>query len=376
MIQSMNSVREAFPILRDKVQLSSCSQSALHVDVKNAIHRYVNTWEESGMDWGGWMQACENARAQFAKMINADLDEIAIVSSVSHGLSSVAASLQNEKRKKVFVTDFDFPTVGHIWLSHQENYKVEFIKNKLAETITAEDYRAQVDEETLLVSTSHVSFYDGFKQNLKEIATAIHEKGAYLLVDAYQSLGQTPIDVKEMEVDMLTAGLQKYALGTPGIAFLYINKKISERLTPKITGWFGQHDPFAFDIKNISYAEATKRFDSGTFPMINGFAAESALTILNNYGIEKIEQQLEQLSAFTINAAEEKGLIVKSPKDIKKKGSNTAIYVKNASEIESKLAQQGIILSARNDVIRIAPHFYNTKDDIHIAIDKLTEILY
>ena len=367
--------RKSFPILNNKIQLSSCSQSALHTDVKEAINNYVNSWEEKGMDWEGWMIACENARLEFAKMINADVSEVAMVSSVSHAVSSIATSLTGEEKKKVLITDFDFPTVGHVWLSHDENYEVNFIGRDKSDLNAGVDYERFVDDDTLIVNTSHVSFYDGYKQNLKEIANAVHEKGAYIFIDAYQSLGQFPIDVKEANVDMLCSGLQKYALGIPGIAFLYIKEEIAEKMTPKITGWFGQRNPFAFDIKNIEYAKNAKRFDSGTFPMINGFAAEAALKVLNKYQISDIEKHLEQLSLVAIREADKSGLLIKGPKDVKKKGSNTAIYVENASEVERNLKEKGIILSARNDVIRIAPHFYNTEEDIVTAVEELALLL-
>lgn len=375
MIEMFQESREQFPILKNKIQLSSCSQSAMHRDVKNAIYNYIHSWEENGMDWSGWMRACENARSEFAKLINANVNEVAIVSSVSHGVSAVATSLSNHDRKKVVITDFDFPTVGHVWLSHQDKFTIHFIQNSEDNFIEPGDYVPHIDEDTLIVNTSHVSYYDGHKQDLKEVARVIHEKGAYLFVDAYQSLGQCAIDVKEMNIDMLCAGLQKYALGIPGIAFLYIKKEIAEKLTPKITGWFGQKNPFSFDIKRTTYAEAARRFDTGTFPMINGFAAEAALKLLNRYQVTNIEKHLQQLSRVAIEEASERGLVVKSPKDAERKGSNTAIYSENASQIEKTLADKDIIVSARNDVIRIAPHFYNTVDEVSFAVREIAGIL-
>ncbi|WP_174614639.1 aminotransferase class V-fold PLP-dependent enzyme [Virgibacillus ihumii] len=370
-----NQTRQKFPILKNKIQASSCSQSALHTDVKQSIENYVKSWETYGMDWGSWMQACEDARSEFAKMINADISEVAIVSSVSHGISSIATSFQNTNKKSIAVTDFDFPTVGHIWLSQSDKYNINFIESNEEGLVSIDAYNKSVDNDTFIVSTSHVSFYNGFKQDLKKVGEAVHDKGAYLFVDAYQSLGQCKIDVKEMDIDMLTAGLQKYALGTPGIAFLYVKGDLTKNLTPKVTGWFGQNNPFAFDIKNIDYAKKTKRFDTGTYPMINGFSAATALKIINSLEVSAIESYLQELSSVAIEEAEKHGLTVKSPKSTKEKGSNTAIYVQNASEVEQQLAEKGIIVSARNDVIRIAPHFYNTEYEIKLIVKALADLI-
>lgn len=374
-MNEMTKIRQNFPILQEKIQLSSCSQSAMHKDIEEAVNTYLDAWKTKGMDWGGWMQACEHARKEFAEMINAEVDEVAIVSSVSHAVSSIAASLDPTDRNKVLITDFDFPTVGHVWQSFMDQYQIQFLDSHQDGTLNLEDYKQNIDEQTLVVNTSHISFYNGFKQNLKEIAKEVHQKGAYFFVDAYQSLGQTPIDVKEMNVDFLASGLQKYALGAPGIAFLYVKKDIAEQLTPKVTGWFGQDNPFAFDIKNITYAEGAKRFDSGTFPMINGFAAEAGLTILNQYNMEEIEEHLQHLSKATMEEADHYGLTIKSPRDVSLKGSNTAIYAENASEVEQQMAQRGYIVSARNDVIRIAPHFYNTEADVRSAVQELSKLM-
>lgn len=341
----------------------------MHNDVKKSVNKYLETWETNGMQWDGWMTACESAREKFAKLINADTEEIAIVSSVSHAVSAVAASFRHTRDKgKVFITEDDFPCVGHVWLS-QEDFDVSFLSCDSG-GFEPED-AARIPTDTLLTSVSHVSYYNGFKMNLQEVAKAIHQRGSYVFVDAYQSAGQTPIDVKQMDVDFLAAGMQKYLLGIPGIAFLYVKKGIAEEITPKITGWFGQSNPFDFDLQHVNYAEGARRFDSGTFPIINGYAADAAFDILLDIGIENIEAYLQTLSEHVIQYAETRGLIVKSPKNPEKKGSNTAIKVDNASEVEKRMKEKGFIVSARNDVIRIAPHFYNTKKDVEDAIDTL-----
>lgn len=374
-MSNITQIRKSFPILDSSIQLSSCSQSALHLRVKNAVNQYISSWEHEGMDWESWMGACEEARMHFATMINADLDEVAIVSSVSHAVSSIATSLNNQEKSKVLITDFDFPTVGHVWLSHQERFNIEFIEADENGIISLDTYIKHLDQNTSIVNTSHVSFYNGFKQDITAISEEVHKHNALLFVDAYQSAGQVNIDVKKMGIDMLAAGMQKYMLGIPGIAFLYVKKEISEKLTPKITGWFGQENPFAFEIKNSVYAPSTRRFDSGTFPMINGFAAKEALAILLEQGVNNIESYLTELSYVAIEEAKKHNFQIASPLNVYHKGSNTAIKLEKASQIEKEMKKRGFIVSARNDVLRFAPHFYNTKEDIQQAFAQLATIL-
>lgn len=367
--------RNKFPILKNKIQLSSCSQSAISVNVKEAINTYIQSWETEGMNWGGWMEAVEGARQEFAALINADPADVAVVSSVSQAASAIATSLNFDGNKnKIVLTDMDFPCIGHVWLSQQDRGAgISFI-DAVDNQIPLEKYETAITNETLLTSVSHVAYYNGFQQDIKEIAKIAHSKGSLLFVDAYQSAGNVAIDVQESNVDFLATGLQKYLLGIPGIAFLYIKKQVAEELKPKVTGWFGQADPFAFSIKEVTYANGARKFDSGTPAMINGFAAKSGLKLLLDAGMDRVEAYLKDLSDYTIHYAHEKGLTVKSPHTSDMKGSTTAIYVPNANEMEAAMKNHGIIVSARKDVIRIAPHFYNTEEDVREAIDLLVKL--
>ncbi|WLD94762.1 aminotransferase class V-fold PLP-dependent enzyme [Alkalihalobacillus sp. AL-G] len=367
--------RNHFPILKNRIQLSSCSQSALHFQVKQAIHDYVKSWEENGMNWESWVDACEQARDKFATLINADPDEIAIVSSVSHAVSAIASSLSegHSERDEIIINEADFPCVGHVWLSHT-NFHVKFMSGE--QPIEPETYYKKfVSEQTLLTSVSHISYYNGSRLELDKISKVVHSKGSYLFVDAYQSAGQVEVDVKRDNIDFLATGTQKYLLGVPGIAFLYVKKEIAEQLTPKVTGWFGQENPFAFDIKQVKYAQGARRFDSGTPAMMNGFAANSALEVILDVGIDRIEAHLKELSEHTYQQAIRYGMTVKSPASPTDRGSMIAVLTPNAPEVEKQLKEQNIIVSARNDVIRIAPHFYNTKEDINCALQALEKDL-
>jgi selenocysteine lyase/cysteine desulfurase len=320
--------RKHFKSFDNYIQLSSCSQSAMSTQVKQAVQEYMDSWEREGMDWISWMEAVETSRRHFATLINADVDDIAVVSSVSHAASAVATSLDFIPGKsKILVTDMDFPCIGHVWLSQQSRgAEIQFIPSEEGQ-IPLDHYRKMIDSETLLTSISHVAYYNGFQQNIKEIAKIAHEKGSLLFVDAYQSAGNVSIDVKASNVYFLASGLQKYLLGVPGIAYLYIKREIAEQLIPRVTGWFGQSNPFAFDTKHVDYASGARRFDSGTAAMINGYAAKAALELILEVGMDRIEPYLKELSSYTLQYVQEKGLVIKSPLNYEYKGSNTATFI-------------------------------------------------
>ncbi|SEG70355.1 Selenocysteine lyase/Cysteine desulfurase [Paenibacillus sp. UNC499MF] len=339
------------------------------------MKEYTDGWLAEGMDWTAWVDRVEMAKQSFATLINASSDEIAVLPSVSLAAAAVASALHfTTPRNKIVTTEMDFPSIGHVWLAQQSRgAQIAFVPSENNE-IPIEFYDQCVDEQTLIVSMSHVAYYNGLKQDLKQISSLVHDKGARLFVDAYQSAGCVAIDVKEMDVDFLAAGAQKYLLGIPGIAFLYVKKELADELQPSITGWFGRIDPFSFDVKSLDYAEGTRRFDTGTPPMINAYAANAALELMNQIGVNRIESYLNELSNFAISYGQEKGLAIASPLDLKRKAANTAFQCPDASRIELKMRERGVIVSARNDVIRMAPHFYNKKEEVALAIDMLCEL--
>lgn len=377
MIHPFKEQRKWFPTLTNTTHLSSCSQSAISLPVKDAIHSYLQSWTENGMDWNGWMNEVQNAKNEFARLINADPEEIAVLSSVSDAASAFAGALTfSPERNKVVTTDIDFPCVGHVWLSHERrNAQVTFLPAEEDQTISFESYEKTIDSNTLVTSIPHVSYYNGFKQDLKLLSSLAHSKGSYLFVDAYQSAGSVMIDVKDSNVDALVAGAQKFLLGIPGIAFMYVKKELANTLEPLTTGWFSRKNPFAFTNRILDYADGTRRFDTGTPPMINAYAARAGLSLLNDIGIEPIEKYLNHLSSLCIETAQKHQLEIASPLDIDQKGSNTAIRVKHASDLESHLKSQGIIVAARNDVLRIAPHFYNTEEEIIKTVEAIAHAL-
>lgn len=368
--------RTLFPTLSETIHLSSCSQSAISHPVKESIESYLSSWTNNGMDWEGWMTKVYEAKVAFAELINASPDEIAVLSSVSDAASSFANALDfSGKRNKVVTTDIDFPCIGHVWLSQQRRGASVTFLPETNHSIFLEQYEQNIDETTLVTSIPHVSYYNGFIQDIKAISSIAHSCGSLLFVDAYQSAGSVPIDVKEMGIDALATGTQKYLLGIPGIAFLYVNKNLADTLQPSTTGWFSRVNPFAFDHKLLDYADGTRRFDTGTPMMINAYAAHAGISLLNEIGVSSIKSYLDELSTIAINTAKKHRLAIASPIEVSKKGSNTAIRVENASELEQFLKSKKMIVSARNDVIRIAPHFYNTAEEIARVIEEVAHAL-
>jgi selenocysteine lyase/cysteine desulfurase len=369
--------RALFPILASRAQLSSCSQSALSHPVSDAIQRYMGSWQNEGMDWGGWQIVLDHAKAEFAKLIGADAGDIAVMSCVSDLASSFGNTLAFDSGKNgIVMGEIDFPSLGHVWLAQQSRgAEVQFLSADGQGAIALEAYESTISDETRLVSVSHVSYSTGFRQDIGAIAALAHAKDALIFVDAYQSVGAMSIDVLRDDIDVLVCGAQKYLLGCPGIAFMYVRRDLAQRLKPANTGWFGRVNPFSFDVRQLDYADGARRFDTGTPPYINAAAADAGMTLLNSLDMAVVEPYIEQLSSVALQAARQHGLRIASPLDPKLKGSNTAIHVDDSAAVEKKMAAAGFVVAARGSLIRVAPHFYNTEAEVAGAMAALAKLI-
>lgn len=368
-------LKKEFPILENTIHVGNCSQSPQCNKVRKTIEDYLDDWSMNGMSWDCWIEETMKAKKEFAKLINADADEVAISTSVSQATSSIASALEPHlNKRKIVTTEAEFPTIGYVWLAQRKHgFDVEFVPIKEGK-IDMNSYDKYIDQNTLLTSITHVCYQNGFKQDIEKICELAHHRGSLAYVDAYQSLGTVMVDVKRMKIDMLSSGNLKYLLGAPGIAFLYISKEILPYLKPTVTGWFGQENPFSFKINDLDYAKDARRFETGTPPILASYAARAGMEIINELGVENIQERVEALSDYTIKGALLRGLQVTSPLNPKQKGAITSLKVDDAPKVEKSLKENNIIASARGDVIRIAPHFFTEKNDIDIVMENLKNI--
>jgi selenocysteine lyase/cysteine desulfurase len=371
----INQWRSRISLLERFIPMNNCSRGPLLDSVRDAAHAYLRSWDDDGMDWDGWMAEVEGARAEFAALINADPDDVAVLSSVSQATASVAGALDYGERSHVLASRAEFPTVGQVWLAHERvGAQVNWVDVQDG-VVPIDSYREAVTQDTRVVSACHGYYQTGFKQDLDALVDIAHGAGAYLFVDAYQTAGTHPIDVQRTPVDFLTAGNLKYLMGAPGIAFLYVQPEAAERLRPTMTGWFGQQNPFAFKVDELEYADGARRLDSGTPPIWNAYVAKAGMAAIREIGVAEILDWTEHLSALLIEGGDRRGLKRLGPSDPALKTPSTAFLCPGDSHTaESMLRERGVIGSARGPVIRYAPHFYSTADDVERALDALADV--
>jgi selenocysteine lyase/cysteine desulfurase len=366
-------IRSQFPVFEEKIYLNSCSQGALSKRVEAGFLEYLHSWHKHGSPWELWIEHYEAARSLFARFIGAEPDEVALLASASAGVNSIASALSFKHRRKVVLGEFEFPTMGHIWLAQRRcGAEVVFVK-AADDRLTVEGYDELIDHDTLIVPLTHICFMNGFRMPVAEITEIAHDRGALVLLDDYQDCGTRPIDVKAMDLDFYVSGTLKYLLGPPGLAFMYVRRSLASSLVPSVTGWFGQANPFAFDVKLFDPAPGTRRFESGTPPIPSIYGACEGVRLLEEIGLQRVATQVGTMTRALLEGARELGIRIKTPSD--SAGPLVVLQSKEADALVQKFAARNVVVSSRHDGLRISFHVYNTLDDVHAVLQLLEENL-
>jgi len=362
-------IRSRFRIFDRKIYMNTCSQGALSDAVEAGFDDFIASWHEQVSPWERWVEYYEAARTAFANFINASPDEVAIVTSVSAGINSIASAFDFRERQKVVMGEFEFPTMGHVWLGQRaRGADVRFVSAD-GNGIPIANYERAIDRHTLIVPLTHVCFKNGFRSEVSAVTEIAHNSGALVMLDDYQDCGTRPVNVKAMDLDFYLTGTLKYLLGPPGLAFLYVRKELISSLTPSITGWFAQANPFAYNPQLFELSPTARRFESGTPSVPNVYGAVPGFQLLEKIGMENVAAHIKSLARALLRSASELGIVTKTPED--STGPLVVLHSKDTTLLVKKLAEDDIVASNRYDGLRISFHVYNTMDDAQAVLEIL-----
>lgn len=370
---NFEALRKEFPVLARKTYLNSGSYCALANEVRAAFEAYMEDRLLVGANWDVWVAKNESVRSLSAALLHASPEEIAVTASVSAGLNALASALDfSGPRNKVVVSDFEFPTNAQIWHAQEpRGARVVHVHRAADGYIPLEMFEQAIDERTQLVAVTHVCFRNGAKLDIGGIARLAHAKGAKMLVDCYQSAGSLDIDVKALDLDFAVGGMLKYLLGTAGIAFLYVRDSLVQSLLPTHSGWFAQADIAAMDISANRPARNARRFEAGTPPVVNCYAAEAGLKLLLRVGTEAIERRVYALTRRCMQRLNEIGWAAVTPSADARRGATVALPARDPARLVAELMQRDIVTSFRDSNVRASFHFYNDENDVESFVAAL-----
>ena len=372
--------RPEFPILARTTYMISNSLGAMPRGVSDSVQDYCDTWATRGVraweeKW--WMMAREVGDS-IGAIMNAPAGSVSLQLNVTSCQAVIASCFDfSGRRKKVVYSDMNCPSVMYFWEAQRSRgARVQMVPTDDGIHVPTERLLDAIDEETLLVPISHVVFRSSYINDAKAIIEKAHRVGAHVVLDTFQSLGNVPVDVQELNVDFTVGGVLKWLCGGPGTSYLYVRPDLGRKLEPKLTGWFAHENPFAFETGEIRYGDAPFRFMQGTSNVPGFYTAMPGLKIIREAGVQRIREKSKKMTARLIELADQRGWKVNAPRDPEQRGGTVAINMPNSKEVCAELLRQDVLVDWRpNAGVRFSPHFYNTMEEIDRAIHAVDEIL-
>jgi kynureninase len=297
--------------------------------------------------------------------------------SICQAIINSCFDFSNSQRNKIVTESLNFPSNLYIYNAlKRDGARLQVVPSDDGITVPLERMLEAIDEETLLVSVSHVIFRSSFIQDIKAITERAHEVGSYVVADIYQSAGTVPLDVREVGLDFATGGSVKWLCGGPGAGYLYVKRDLWPRLEPKVTGWLAHKHPFAFEIGAQDYAEDIYRFLHGSPNVPGMYAAMSGYEIINEVGVENIREKSIRQTARLIELAEESGFKVNCSKNAQERGGTVVIDVPHGEQVTKELLRRDFLVDYRPGAgIRVAPHFYTKDEELELTVREIKTIL-
>ncbi len=358
--------RLEFPVTEEYIYLDNAAVGPIPKRVLDAVFETCAEKCYGELHWQDWEALVEDVRKMIASLINGYAEEIALTPNTSEGISIVANGIEWKKGENIVTTDMEFPSNLIPWQVQAKKYNIQLrIVPSKNGRLHMEDFEKLIDEKTRIVAVSHIQFSNGLKMNLKELSKLAHEKGAYLVTDAVQSIGQMHVDVKELDVDFLASSGYKWLLSPLATGFLYLRRELIEQIGLSILGYRSAEDMKNFAFREFKPADTARRFEHGqlNFP---GFAGmREAIRMLKEVGIYRIEKRIKSLTSQIVeNIREKKNLEIVSPLEPEYRSGILNIKCQNPDKTQAKMHKKRVILSVRQGGLRISPHFYNTPEEI------------
>jgi kynureninase len=373
--------RGEFPILSTCTYLISNSLGAMPREVYDRLRDFADTWATLGVRaWGaGWFELKQTAGDKIAPLMGAPLGTVLVQenASIANSVLFSGMDFSDTRRSKVIVTDQDFPSdIYALRRMMPAHIEVEVIHSHDGMTIDTDELLNAIDERTRLVSLSHVLFRSAYIMPVQPIIEKAHQVGAQVLLNGYHSVGVIPVDVTALNVDFYIGGTLKWLCGGPGGVFMYVRPDLLKTLEPKITGWFAHQQPFAFDVENFLLREDVQRLANGTPSIASLYAIQPGPEIIGQVSVDNIRTKSIRQTSLLIELADSAGIEIFSPRNSDVRGGTITLRPDHAYEISRELLARNIVIDFRQGAgIRVAPHFYNTDDEIRLVIDAIQDIL-
>ena len=372
--------RREFPIVETCTYLVSHSLGAMPRKAADYLQEFADTWGSRGVRawYEGWWEIGRETGNLLAPVLGVEKNAISMHQNVTVAQAVIASCFSyGHPRHKIVMTDLEFPS-NHYLFEGFRRYGAEIVYVPSSDPIRIDLQRLldAIDERTVLVPLSYVLFKSAAITDVRAVIDKAHHVGAHVILDVYQGAGAVPIDLNGWDADFAVGGSVKWLCGGPGAGYLYVRPDLARMLKPSFVGWAAHEEPFAFATGAVRHAGSPERFQSGTPNVPSLYSARAGYEIVGAIGVPAIRERSLALTRRIIAAAQAAGYRLNTPLDDRERGGSVIIDVPNSAAVADELIKRGVIIDHRPGAgIRMAPHFYNTEQEIDHAMAVLRELV-
>jgi selenocysteine lyase/cysteine desulfurase len=317
-----------------------------------------------------------SAKTKLGKMIGASPERIAWVDNVSNGLNIIAQGLSWQTGDRVVINDIEFPSNVYPFLNlKQYGVEIDIVKSRNG-IVDAEDIERLITPTTKLVTISQVQFLSGYRADLDKIGELCKKHGIIFCVDSIQGAGAVKFDVIKSQIDFLCGGTQKWLMSSQGLSYIYITEELQNRIIQKNVGWLSVENEWDLLNYDLSFKSTAERFQNGTVNVLGVSIFDAVLDLFIEFGIENCELRVIDNSNYLMNELNKLDIVpVLNGLPDKNLSGIVSFKHSKAREIFEELEKRKINCAVREGMVRFAPHFFNTKEDIDQVIDELKRLI-
>jgi cysteine desulfurase / selenocysteine lyase len=362
-------IRDLFPAALNYTYLNSAVIGPLPLPTVSAVKSQLTDVSHHGSaNFCEWLKLKERVRAMVADLLNVSPSDIAFTRNTSDGLCAVASSLKWKPGDNIVTFAGEFPANVYPWRKLPEEKGVEIrMCPEQGGRIDLDEFCALIDERTRLVSVSAVQYSSGFRADLERIGRAARAHDALFAVDIIQAFGAQPLDLSAEFVDIAVGASYKWLCSPEGCGIFYLNERAREQIIPAAYGWTAVGDRWDFCDQDQAFTADARAWETGMGGTALFYGLEQSLELLSRTGVERISAHLAELTDYLCELIPSHRWEVASSRAPGEKSQIVSLRPFNGTSAESAveaLGREKIVVSARGNRIRVAPHFFNNFDDI------------
>jgi len=367
--------RSLFPLTQHFIFMNHAGVAPMSDRARAAIEALMEQMTARPCPDGLAGAEADRLRRSLAALLGAEPESIGLVRGTAHGLSLLAQGIDWRAGDNVVGARGEHPANVYPWMALASRGVEYRMADPCHGRIRPEDVLDLVDDRTRLVALSHVEFWNGYRLDVRTIGDELDRRGVILALDGMQSVGALRLDLSRLPVDFLATGAHKWLLGPIGIGFCYCRPELLRRLRPVLVGAGSVKVPGELFRYDLDLCETARRFEESGVSVLDMAAFQAAVDLLLEVGTDVVEQRVTRLAAQLAGGLADRGYELLEPWPRGAGESSGIVSFRrpgaSAHQILRDLTAAGVVGRVHDDFVRLAPHFYNTEEEVERVLDVL-----